>query len=191
VRVRRCSSESLSSTALSCLRITDDQPEDLSSPSRRPCFTEEVSSWPKTTGCPFAGSRPLAEMRSLITIWHGRHSDGATLAVGAALIRPDHIGILALASLPTLPKGWQGYGSAANSRPQLMLAWHGGKDRHLAPDRARLLLESAFGAAELTPLSKHLHVIEDEDHVLHLDSTWVLVHATILEQLGLIACVND
>jgi hypothetical protein len=29
-----------------------------------------------------------------------------------------------------------------------MLAWHGGKDRHLAPDRARLLLESAFGAAE-------------------------------------------
>jgi transposase-like protein len=61
--LRRCSSQSLSATALSRLRITDDDPEDLSSPSRWPCFTEEVSSWPKTTGCPFAGSRPLCPTR--------------------------------------------------------------------------------------------------------------------------------
>ena len=60
----RCrSSQSLSSTALPRLRLTDDHPEDLSSSSRWPRFTEEVSSRPQTTGCTSSGSRPLCPAR--------------------------------------------------------------------------------------------------------------------------------
>ena len=57
--LRRRSSQPLSATALSRLRVTDDYLEDLSSSSRWPGFAEEVSSRPQTTGCTSAGSRPL------------------------------------------------------------------------------------------------------------------------------------
>ena len=57
--LRRRSSQPLSATALSRLRVTDDYPEDLSSSSRWPRFAEKVSSRPKTTGCTLAGSWPL------------------------------------------------------------------------------------------------------------------------------------
>ena len=50
---------SLTSTALSRLRITDDYPEVPSSSSRWTRFAKEVSSRPKTTGCTSAGSGPL------------------------------------------------------------------------------------------------------------------------------------
>jgi dipeptidyl aminopeptidase/acylaminoacyl peptidase len=116
------------------------------------------------------------------------HSNGATLALGAGLIQPDHIGILALASLPGLPLGWQQYGNSEHKRPQAVLALHGGKDRHLPPPIARALIERAFGPDTLTPLTKRWHVVEAEDHVLHLDSSWALVHSIILQQLGLITC---
>ena len=45
--------------ALSRLRLTDDDPEDISPPSRWPCFTKEVPPRPKTSGCTSAGTGPL------------------------------------------------------------------------------------------------------------------------------------
>jgi dipeptidyl aminopeptidase/acylaminoacyl peptidase len=116
------------------------------------------------------------------------HSNGATIAMGAGLIQPDHTGILVLASLPGLPQGWQRYGSVEHKRPQVVLALHGEKDRSLPPPLARALIEKVFGQEVLTPLPKHWQILPDEDHVLHLDSSWAVVHATILRQLGLISC---
>jgi dipeptidyl aminopeptidase/acylaminoacyl peptidase len=116
------------------------------------------------------------------------HSNGATIAMGAGLIQPDHMGILVLASLPGLPIGWQGYGSSEAKRPQVVLAMHGEKDRHLPPPFARALIEKVFGQDVLAPLPKHWQILPYEDHVLHLDSSWAVVHATILRELGLIAC---
>lgn len=116
------------------------------------------------------------------------HSNGATIGLGAALIDPDRMGILVLASLPGLPRGWQRYTSSEAKRPQVVLAMHGEKDRHLPPPLARALIEKVFGQDVLTPLSKHWQILPDEDHVLHLDNSWAVVHATILRQLGLISC---
>lgn len=116
------------------------------------------------------------------------HSNDATIAMGAGSIQPDHMGILVLASLPGLPQGWQKYGSAEHKRPHTILALHGEKDRHLAVPFARALIEKVFGEDVLVPLPQNWQVLTDEDHVLHLDSSWAVVRATILRELGFLSC---
>ena len=77
----RCrSSQPVSSTALPRLRLTDDHPEDLSSSSRRPYFTEEVSSRPKTSGCASSGSGPLCPARCEVRSPRGK-SASALLSI--------------------------------------------------------------------------------------------------------------
>src|ERR1700687_3517345 len=115
------------------------------------------------------------------------HSSGATIAVGTALLQPSHMGVLVIASLPGPPRGWQSFGF--NKRGELqVLALHGENDRLVPPIFAQRFIESAFGPDALAPLDKHWYVLKDEDHVLHLDSSWATVHSVILRQLGLITC---
>jgi dipeptidyl aminopeptidase/acylaminoacyl peptidase len=110
------------------------------------------------------------------------HSNGATIALGAALISPRHMGFLFLASLPGLPKDWQTYGNAQGRRP-FVIAFHGEKDTILSPSAAHRLIERVFGPGVLDPTS-NWHVIADEDHVLHLPSSWAYVHSSLLQIVG-------
>ena len=54
-----CSNQAVPSAALSCVRLTDHHPEDLSSPSRWPNFFEEVSPRPQACRRSALGSRPV------------------------------------------------------------------------------------------------------------------------------------
>jgi dipeptidyl aminopeptidase/acylaminoacyl peptidase len=115
------------------------------------------------------------------------HSDGATLAVGAGLLEPRRIGTLAIVSLPALPRAWQTYKSADYRQMQL-LDFHGSNDRLVSPAIGLGLIQEAFGRDILSPLNKHWFVLAGEDHVLHLDNSWAIVHSMILRRLGLIFC---
>jgi hypothetical protein len=118
------------------------------------------------------------------------HSNGAKIAVGAALMAPQSMGILVLVSLPGLPKDWITYGHPGQQRPGMVLALHGERDQMLSPDRARALIEKALGPDALVPRSKRWQVIPNEDHVLHLDQSWAFVHSTIMGELHLVSCVR-
>jgi pimeloyl-ACP methyl ester carboxylesterase len=115
------------------------------------------------------------------------HSNGATIALGAGLIQPSHMGLLVIASFPGPPRGWQAFGGRDHGGLQV-LALHGGNDRIVPPIVAQRFIEKAFGPDVLAPVDKHWYVLKDEDHVLHLDSSWAVVHSLILRQLGLITC---
>jgi len=58
-----------------------------------------------------------------------------------------------------------------------ILALHGGNDRNVPPAVAQRFIEKAFGSDVLAPVDKHWCVLKDEDHVLHLDSSWAVEHA--------------
>lgn len=112
------------------------------------------------------------------------HSTGAMLALGAALIRPDRMGLLVLVSLPALPR--LGQTLLAPRRDSLyVLALHGGNDRILAPTVAKELIERTLGPNSLTPNGRHWRVLPGEDHVLHLERSWALVHSVLLRTVGL------
>jgi dipeptidyl aminopeptidase/acylaminoacyl peptidase len=115
------------------------------------------------------------------------HSNGATIALAAGLLQPNHMGVLVIASLPGPPYGWQGFGFSKRWGLQV-IGLHGEKDRIVPPTVAQRFIERAFGSDVLAPLDKHWYVLRDEDHVLHLDSSWAIVHSVILRQLGLITC---
>ena len=115
------------------------------------------------------------------------HSNGATIALGAGLLQPDKMGILVIVSLPGPPRGWQAL-VGRNRGGLRVLALHGGNDRIVPPIVAQRFIEKAFGPDVLAPADKHWYVLKDEDHVLHLDSSWAVVHSVVLGQLGLIAC---
>lgn len=118
------------------------------------------------------------------------HSDGAKIALGAALIAPRSVGILALVSLPGLPKDWTTYGHPGQEPPHIVLALHGEKDQLLSPERARTLIEKALGLGALSPNSERWRVIPNEDHVLHLDQSWAFVHSTVMHELHLVSCAS-
>jgi dipeptidyl aminopeptidase/acylaminoacyl peptidase len=115
------------------------------------------------------------------------HSNGATIALAAGLLQPSHMGVLVIGSLPGPPRGWQGFGFKKRGELQV-LALHGENDRIVPPIVAQRFIEKAFGPDVLDPLDKHWFVLKDEDHVLHLESSWAVVHSMILRQLGLITC---
>jgi dipeptidyl aminopeptidase/acylaminoacyl peptidase len=115
------------------------------------------------------------------------HSNGATIALGAALLQPLHVGVLVLVSLPGLPQGWHTY-AGARGRPLVVLALHGEKDQILPSALARSLIEKVFGSDVLIPVSEHWQIIPNEDHVLHLESSWAFVHSTVLRQLNPNSC---
>src|SRR5712664_1807471 len=81
------------------------------------------------------------------------------------------MGVLVIASLPGPPRGWQTFGSRDRGGLQI-LALHGGNDRNVPPAVAQRFIEKAFGSDVLAPVDKHWYVLKDEDHVLHLDSSW-------------------
>lgn len=118
------------------------------------------------------------------------HSSGATIALGAGLIQPSHMGVLVIASLPGAPRGWQTFRGADRGALQV-LGLHGQNDRIVPPIVARQVIEKVFGSDVLAPVDKHWYVLKDEDHVLHLDSSWAALHSMILRQLGLITCVHN
>ncbi len=115
------------------------------------------------------------------------HSNGATIALGAGLVQPSHMGILVIASLPGAPRGWQSFGFTKRGDLQVF-ALHGENDRIVSPTVAQQFIEKVFGSDALAPPDKHWYVLRGEDHVLHLDSSWAAVHSLILRQLGLVSC---
>jgi dipeptidyl aminopeptidase/acylaminoacyl peptidase len=118
------------------------------------------------------------------------HSNGATIALAAGLLQPTHMGVLVIASLSGPPRGWQGFGFTRQGGLRV-LAFHGQNDRIVPPILAQQFIEKAFGPDALAPVDEHWYVLKDEDHVLHLDSSWAVVHSMILRQLGLIACAEQ
>jgi Tol biopolymer transport system component len=111
------------------------------------------------------------------------HSNGAKIALEAALLAPHRMGMLVLVSLPGVPVDWMKYRDRENARPRVILGIHGEKDAMLSPLRGRALIEKVFGPDALGPTGEHWFVIPDETHVLEQDRSWAFVHATILRQL--------
>jgi dipeptidyl aminopeptidase/acylaminoacyl peptidase len=136
-------------------------------------------SWDVAAACKYAHSSLAVSYDRVVLLGH---STGAALALGAGLIEGDHIGTLVLVSLPGMPRGWQTY-MRSNHRPLYVLAVHGEKDRLVPPAVAKALIENAFGPGVLIPLSEHWSVLKDEDHVLHLDRSWAVLHSLILRKL--------
>jgi dipeptidyl aminopeptidase/acylaminoacyl peptidase len=114
------------------------------------------------------------------------NSNGSNLALGAALIQPDHIGILALPALAGMPERWRTYTGGKRGSMQVF-AFHGENDRHLPARIAKQMIEAALGEDALSPTSEHWRILKDDDHFLHLDRSWAIVHSMILRRLGLMA----
>lgn len=71
-----------------------------------------------------------------------------------------------------------------------VLAFHGEKDRVVAPMRGREVIEKSPGADALLPPRGTWHVFPNEDHPLHLDESQAVIFATVLRELGLIECTE-
>lgn len=115
-------------------------------------------------------------------------STASTVVIEAALRRPNSVGILAVVGVigggPRKPAGTE---VSKGSKPRL-LAFHGEKDRTMAPENGRAILENLFGAEALLPPQGLWHVFPGEDHTLKRDKSLAVVYATILRDLGVIEC---
>jgi hypothetical protein len=112
-------------------------------------------------------------------------SNGAAIALDAAMRDPNSLGILVLEGLLRSPA------TPAASLPQRLriLAFHGENDRRISPSAARSIIESAIGKRALSAPNGLWHVISGEDHVLHRDESQALVFSTVLRELGLVKSI--
>ncbi|MGH8016886.1 MAG: hypothetical protein ACREIA_01135 [Opitutaceae bacterium] len=114
-------------------------------------------------------------------------SDAAAIAVEAALLHPERIGMLAVIGLLGLPRNAVVYRHASTAALRVF-GFHGETDRLGTPEHGRAVLEESFGPDALLPPRGMWHVFPGEDHALRLDRSHAAVHATILHELGLIEC---
>lgn len=98
---------------------------------------------------------------------------------------PEKIGIIALIALYREPLPMRRLEAAGALR---VLGFHGGSDSVMAPDEARMFLETAFGKEALRPPRGMWHVFAGEPHSLVRDESHAAIHATILHLLGLAEC---
>ena len=113
-------------------------------------------------------------------------STPAASVVHAAQLHPEKIGIVGIIGLykePQLPR-------PLTTASLHVFGFHGERDRTVAPEIARNLLEMAFGEDALRPPRGLWHVFQGEDHALTRDESFAKIHATILRQLGLIENVR-
>ncbi len=133
--------------------------------------------------CDYAHS-VLQVPRERIVVLAG--STATTVALEAALRRPDGMGILALTGVMSAPAETAESIHPVTPRFRL-LAFHGEKDRSISPEAARAILEQLVGASALRPPHGLWHVFPAENHSLNqFDSSVATIHATILRELGLI-----
>jgi len=114
-------------------------------------------------------------------------SDAAGIAVEAALLRPEKIGILAVIGLLGSPRNAVVYRHSSTAALRVF-GFHGETDRLGTPEHGRAILEDAFGPDALLLPRGMWHVFAGEDHALRLDRSHAAVHATILHALGVIDC---
>jgi hypothetical protein len=104
-------------------------------------------------------------------------------ALGAIQAYPGAIGILVLVGATGAPRPVP-QGEHVEETHLRVLAFHGEKDKTIAPETARKIIEGFLGKESLVPPHGVWHVFPGEDHALHLDGSRAFVMAAILDALA-------
>lgn len=115
----------------------------------------------------------------------------ANTALRSVVNHPGHIGILVLIGVYEAPER-TAYAEAENRVSDMrVLAFHGGSDRLIKPERAKAILDWTLGPDATRSPRGVWHVFDGEDHSLSKDESFAVIHATVLHMLGLIPLRGD